>query len=251
MPNCALGAAHGYLRLVRVAFHTRHNASNCGSFCDITHLCRRCMGINVAHIGRWDARVLQGSLHGAESAVAVVSRSRHVICVAAAAVAPDLRVDVRTPGPGVLEFLQDQNCRTLRDDETITVAVEGTTAGVGVVVVGRGEGPCPPETCKCQGMDAGLCSASNHDVGIAKSNESHRVANGMRAGCAGGCNGMVRALQAVLHGDMASGQVDENFGDEQRRNLLVALSEQTLAWLRSSITAAQILTCWLNAKLVS
>ena len=85
-------------------------------------------------------------------------------------------------------------------------------------------------------MDAGFGAAGEHEGGVAAEDEARGVADGMRAGGAGCGDGVVGALlgggealggvlggrgggrpyfEAVFHGDVAGGEVDEEAGDEE------------------------------------
>lgn len=72
-------------------------------------------------------------------------------------------------------------------------------------------------------MDAGLRGAGEHEIGVAEGYKAGGVADGVgacRAGC--GC-GVVGSFEAVFHGQVAGGQVDEEFGDEKGGDFCVAL----------------------------
>lgn len=64
-------------------------------------------------------------------------------------------------------------------------------------------------------MDAGFGTAGYHDGGVSEGNESRGVTDGVSAGGAGGGHGVVRAEEGVAHGDVAGGEVDEEFGDKE------------------------------------
>lgn len=72
-------------------------------------------------------------------------------------------------------------------------------------------------------MDAGFCAARDHDGGVAEGDEARGVADGVGACGAGGGDGVVWAEEGVAHGDVAGGEVDEEFGDEEGGYFFVAL----------------------------
>ena len=68
-----------------------------------------------------------------------------------------------------------------------------------------------------------LGAAGHHDVGIAQRDEARCVADGVRAGGAGGDDGVVRTLEVVLDRDVAGGKIDQPAGNEERRDAPRAL----------------------------
>jgi len=162
------------------------------------------------------ARVFQGRGHGAEAAVAVLGRSGDVVGVARQAVADHLGVDRRAAGPGVFVLLQHQHPGALAHDEAAAVLVVGPRGLRGPVVEVGGHGPTGDETGHADRADRGLGAAGHHDVGVAVPDHPGRVADGVRAGGAGGDHRVVGPLEAVADRHLARGQVDQGGGNEER-----------------------------------
>lgn len=72
-------------------------------------------------------------------------------------------------------------------------------------------------------MDAGFGGTREHEVGVAEGYEAGGVADGVGARRAGCRCGVVGAFEAVFHGEVAGGQVDEEFGDEDGGDFGMAL----------------------------
>lgn len=94
---------------------------------------------------------------------------------------------------------------------------------MGSDVVGAGEGAGAREAGEREGVDAGFCAACDHDGGVAEGDEARGVADGVGACGASRGDGVVWAEEGVAHGDVARGEVDEEFGDEEGRDFFVAL----------------------------
>lgn len=72
-------------------------------------------------------------------------------------------------------------------------------------------------------MYTGLRTTGDHDIRIAKGNKAGGVPNRVGAGGTGRGGGVIGALKAILHGNVAGGEIDEDLGDKQRRDFLVTL----------------------------
>src|SRR5580658_9613393 len=156
--------------------------------------------------------------HGAVAAFAFGGHAGHVEGIRGEAVADDFGENLCAARLGELELFEDQDAGTLADDEAIAVLVEGT-AGVLGVVVACGKGAHGGKTGNAERGDRGLGAASDHYIGIVALNETESVADGVGGCGAGGCSSFVGASGSVFDGDVASGEIDDGAGDEERRNL--------------------------------
>ena len=86
-------------------------------------------------------------------------------------------------------------------------ASKGPRRPRGVVVASGREGPHHREAAQPELAKPGLRTAADHDVGGAAPDHFAGVADGLRAGRAGGHDGVVEAAQAELHGDVGGGHV--------------------------------------------
>ena len=88
-------------------------------------------------------------------------------------------VDLGTAGLGVLLSLDDHDCGTLTNDESVTVDVPGTGCVLGVVIAGRqrlhlGEGG------HRQRVDDGLGATDDGDVGTSQTDLVQTERDGLR-----------------------------------------------------------------------
>ncbi len=74
----------------------------------------------------------------------------------------------------------------------------------------------------------GFGAAGDHHVGIVERDQARGIADGMRAGRAGGDHRMVRTLEAVADRNMAGGQVDQAHRNEEGRDAARAVLGQRL-----------------------
>lgn len=72
-------------------------------------------------------------------------------------------------------------------------------------------------------MYARFGAAGDHDGGVTEGDEARGVADGVRACGTGGGDGVVGAEKGVAHGDVAGGEVDEEFRDEEGGDFFVTL----------------------------
>lgn len=102
-----------------------------------------------------------------------------------------------------------------------------------------GQAPGTSKPSDCQWMNTGFSAAGDHDIGIAIRNEASSISNCVSSSCARCCCCVIRTLdefntrphrrhkdqtdlESEAHRDMASGEIDQKSGNEERRNLLVA-----------------------------
>src|SRR5690606_29813596 len=94
----------------------------------VTERGRGAVGVDVVDLARADAGALQGHLHAAIAAVAVLGGSGDVVGVAGHAVADDFAVNPGATGLGPLVVLEHDNAGALAHDETVAVLVIGARA---------------------------------------------------------------------------------------------------------------------------
>ena len=163
-----------------------------------------------------EPRALQRHGHAAVGAVAVLGRRGDVVGVAGQAVADDLGIDLGAARLGVLQLFENDDAGALAHDEAVAVAVIGPRGFLGRVVAVGGKRPAGGEAGKRKPADRRFRAAGHHDVGIAEDDQPRRVADGMRAGRAGGNDSVVRALELVADRHLAGDQVDDVAGNEER-----------------------------------
>ena len=115
----------------------------------------------------------------------------------------------------MLILLEDERTGTLADHKTVAVHVERTRSVRGIVVARR-KRLHRIESPDSRLVHRSLRAAGNHHVGLA-------VANGIESGdhavvrrCAGRNRTIVRAHEAVLHGDEACSDVGDHAGNKER-----------------------------------
>ena len=175
--------------------------------------------------------------HGAEAAFALGSHAGHVEGVGGHAVADDLGENLCAAGLGELQLFHDEDAGAFADDEAVAVLVEGAAGVFGIVVAG-GEGLHGGESADAHGGDGGLGASGDHGVGIAALDDAEGIADGVRAGGAGGRRGLVRALGVVADADVAGGEVDDGAGDEERRDLARAAGQHGRVLALDDVEAA-------------
>src|SRR5436190_9459734 len=158
-------------------------------------------------------------------------RRGYVIGIARQAVADDLGVDFRAARLGVLIFFEHQYARAFAHDEAVTILVVRTACLLWLVIeVGRQRAGLG-KAGDADRADRGFRSAGEHDVGIVVLDHPRGVADRMRAGRAGGDDGMIRLHQAVFDRNLPGNEIDQPAVHEVRadpaRPFLV--QDQTLA----------------------
>jgi hypothetical protein len=118
-------------------------------------------------------------------------------------VSPDIRtrpvtynlgVDLHTTPTRMLEFFEDHDTGAFTNDEASTITVEWTRGLLGFVVEGGGKAAGACESADGERMDAGFGAAGYHDVCVPVCDETSGVADGVGAGGAGRCCGVIGAL---------------------------------------------------------
>ena len=141
---------------------------------------------------------LQRRPHAAIGAVAVLGRRGDVIGVARHAVADDLGVDLGAARFGVLELLEHDDAGAFAHDEAVAVLVIGARRLLGPIVEAGRQRAAGGEAGDRDAADRRFGAAGDHHVGIAQRDQPRGVADGVRAGRAGGDDGVVRALSSCL-----------------------------------------------------
>lgn len=160
----------------------------------IPELRRRGVRIDVIDVLGLRARMPQRHLHRPQRPPTIRQRRSQVMRIGAGAVPDKLSVDGGAAVACVVELFQHHDAGALADDEAGAVTVEWPGGAVGRVVEGGGEAARPAESADGQRVNAGFRAASDHDGGVAVGNEAAGVADGVGAGGAGGCGGVVWAL---------------------------------------------------------
>ena len=132
-------------------------------------------------------------------------------------VAEHLGVDRRASRPGGLELLQHHHGRALAHDEALAERVEGAGRGARVAVADR-EAAHHAEAREDQRVDAALGASREDHVRIPVPDQLRALADRVRAGGAGGDDRVVRPAQAELDRDLPARRVDEDVGEERRRD---------------------------------
>ena len=168
----------------------------------ITQGCRGAVGVDVVDLMRLDPGVAQAILHHAAGTVAVLGWRRNVIGVGAHAVADNFRQDVCAALLGSLQIFQHHNACAFSDHKAVAFAVPGTAGALRRIIALR-ERAHGSESADAHRGDAGFGAAANHHIGIAALDEPERIADGVRAGSAGGGGRGVGPLGAGADGDVA------------------------------------------------
>ena len=196
------------------------------------------MRIDIVDIGGIDAGALHRRHHAAIGPVAVLGRRGDVEGVARQAVADDLGIDPGAPRLGVLELFEHHDARALAHHEAVAVAVIGARRALRLIVeIGR-ERAAGGEARDRQPADRRLGAAREHHVGIAERHQPRGIADGMRAGRAGGDHGVVRTFEAMLDRDIAGGEIDQASGNEERADAARALLGKQQRGLLDALKAA-------------
>lgn len=154
-------------------------------FVAVIFACARAVGGDVMDIDGFEFGIGEGLLHGDDCARAVGVLVGDAECVGGGAVADDFGEWFSASRECMFECFEDDDAGAFAEDETSAMQVEGS-AGFGRVFVGGGECGESVETGDSEGMDHGVRSAAEHDIGIATSEDFGGFADGLRAGGAGG-----------------------------------------------------------------
>ena len=177
--------------------------------------------VDVADLGRLDARVVDRGPHRAGRALAGRVGLGHVRRVGRHAVADQLGVDLRAARLRALELLEHDRAGGLAHHEPVAVGVERPRGALRVVVAPR-ERAHRVEAGDADARDRRLAAAGDHRVGAAEADRVERVADRHVRGGAGGALAHQRALGAELDRDPAGAHVRDDAGDRERADAVGA-----------------------------
>jgi hypothetical protein len=171
--------------------------------------------IDVADVGGSGAPVLQAPLHCPHGSLGVGPLVSDAIGVACAAVPRELGKDASAASASEGFAFQHEDGRTLADDESIAIRVEGTagTLWVGVAARQRAEHAEAEHTDR---VDHRVRAAGEDDIGVAALDRAESLADRLGAGGAGGGDRVVRASRILLNRDMRGGEVGQSAEDRDR-----------------------------------
>jgi hypothetical protein len=201
------------------------------------------VGVDVVDRLRTDSRARHRHAHGALGTLATLGRRRHVERVGGRAIAGHLCDRARASRPCVLQLLDDQHRRSLRDDEAIARRVErtgchGRVVGAGVGILGSAERSHLAEAGEGQRHQRRLGPGAEHDVGLAAHDRFHRLADGVAAGRTGADDGHVRSADPVLDGDLPRRGVGEHVWQHERADAPRPALEERLVAVEDHADAA-------------
>ena len=143
---------------------------------------------------------------------------RKVIRVSGGTITHDLAVNAGSPLTCMLEFLEHYHAGSLAHHEAVPIFIERTRRR-GWRIVARRESPHVGKAADRHRRHRCFRAAGKHHIGIAVLDDPERIADRMRARCAGGHGGVIRTFRLQPHGNDAGGDVTDKHRDEERRNL--------------------------------
>ena len=173
------------------------------------------MGVDVIHVGGLQAGLFKGQTHRHHSACATGIGTCQVVGVAGEAAASHFCINLCSACHGVLVILKNQHTGSFCHHEAVAALVKRTGGSGRVIVAGR-KGAHRVETAHAGIPDRGFGAAHNHCVGTAGLNQLGSDSDGYRAGRAGSREGEVGTAEAVLDGNLAGGDVGNDFRDKER-----------------------------------
>ena len=139
-----------------------------------------------------------------------------MVGVAGGAVTKDLGVNLRPPGLGVVQLLQQEDARALSHDKAAALRVKGNGGPAGVHRLGQGlHGGKAPHGQRRQGR---LAAAAEARVGIAVPDGAEGVPHGVGAPGAGGNRAGAHSPEARVNGHPPGGHVADACGNEEGRH---------------------------------
>ena len=106
----------------------------------------------------------------------------------------------------MLQLLEYHNAGAFTQHETVAITVK-RTAGVCRIVVPFGKRFHGSERAKANVRERGLAAAGDHHLDLAVANQLIGIAHRVRGAGAGRDHDLIRAVQAVLNGQMRAGRV--------------------------------------------
>ena len=153
------------------------------------------------------------------------------------AVAEHLGVDPRAAADRALELLEQQHAGALAHDEPGARRVERARGERRILLLGD-EPAHRAEAGEDHRMHAGLGAAREDDVGVAAANRLRALPHRVGAGRARRDRRVVRAAEAEVDRDLPARRVDEDVGEEPRRDPRVAALAEHLVLLEHADDAA-------------
>ena len=178
--------------------------------------------VDVADLRRVDAGILQRKRHARADPLEI--GVREVPGVGVRAVARQLGEHGRVAALGVVERLEDQESRTLADDEALSSPAERAAGALRVVAAG-GEHAHGVPGCENDRGQRRVGPAGEHHVGFSGAERAEGLANrvGSRRASDGKCE--VRALESQLGGEEACRRIRHGSGDDRRLGARARLGE--------------------------
>ena len=186
----------------------------------LSHVAGRRRGavrIDVLDLIRIQTGVVQRDVHALGGACAVLGGRGHVIGVGVHADTDQFGIDGRAARLGVLVLFEYHDTGAVAEHEAVTVLVERTAGGLGIVVAGR-EGARGGKATETDRRGRHLGAAGQHHVDIAVTDHERRLADVVRAGRAGRDDGIIGAFEAELDREIAGHHVDDVGGHEEGRD---------------------------------
>ncbi len=134
---------------------------------------------------------------------AIFRRRRDVIGVARHAVPDHFAIDLRTARLGVFHLFQNHHPGAFAHDETVAAPVPGTAGRFRCILEAGRQRLGGSKSRNAQASHRRLCATGHHDIGIIQRDEPGGITDSMRTGRAGGHDRMVRALEAILNGNVS------------------------------------------------
>ena len=173
-------------------------------FLNVTHRCRRRMGVDDIDVLGLHACVGEGGTHALGLALGV--REHVVAGIGIDAVAYDFSNDRRAACLSVFKTLQSIDCTAFRDDNAVTGLVKGAAGFADVFV--RAQGSLALEACKnAERLDTFTDTTCECEVDFAKAQHLDRLDQSGVARGAGGSDCIVRARDPHINGDFTCGIV--------------------------------------------
>ena len=164
------------------------------------------MGVDIVHIRDGQARVVQGQAHTSRCPLTIWGRSGNVVGVGRLRAPQQLGIDRGSSGTGMLQALQDQEPSPFTHDETVTVAVEGSTGRRQGLCTGR-KGSHIGEAADGEWTDRSFRAPREHDICLTEADEARGGPERMISRCTGRGVAKGGASSAKPDRDLTSGEI--------------------------------------------
>ena len=194
------------------------------------------MGVDIVDVLRLHSGFLVSELHSHCAALSLGVGAGLVVCVAGAAVAAYLGVDLRAACLCVLVFLQHEEPAAVAEDEAASLRVERNGSPVNV----RGARNCVHvvERSVAEADVAVLGPARDSRVKVAVLYRAESLADRLRAACAGCGDAEVASLEAGAYSHFSCGHVAYHLCYGENSHALVALVVVVLHFLFGGVDSA-------------